>query len=101
MGKEGKIWKVVGNEEDPHCNGRLCTRGTGGIGSYYDNDRLKRPLLRVTKNGKQEYKEVSWDEALDFIARKMKKISSENGPESMALFNHGTGGKYFTSLING
>jgi len=99
VNKEGKIWKIIGNEDDPHCNGRLCPRGTGGLGSYYDDDRLKKPLLRVEKNGKQEFREASWDEALTFIAEKMKKIAAEHGPECVALFNHGTGGKYFTTLL--
>ncbi|HOW41705.1 MAG TPA: twin-arginine translocation signal domain-containing protein, partial [Bacteroidales bacterium] len=27
---EGKIWKIIGNDEDQNCNGRLCPRGTGG-----------------------------------------------------------------------
>lgn len=96
---EGKIWKIIGNENDPHCNGRLCPRGTGGIGSYYDEDRLKKPLIRVTKNGKQVFREASWDEALTIVAEKMKKIAAEHGPECVALFNHGTGGKYFSTLM--
>ena len=29
---EGNIWKIIGNDDDPHCNGRLCPRGTGGVG---------------------------------------------------------------------
>ena len=43
---EGKIWKIVGNDEDQHCNGRFCPRGTGGVGMYYDEDRLKTPLIQ-------------------------------------------------------
>ena len=69
--ENGKPWKVVGNPEDPHCNGRLCTRGTGGIASYSDPDRLKQPLIRVTENGKQTFRPASWDEALGIIAGKM------------------------------
>jgi thiosulfate reductase/polysulfide reductase chain A len=45
--EQGKIWKVIGNDDDPCCNGRLCPRGTGGIGMYYDEDRLKSPLIRT------------------------------------------------------
>src|SRR5450759_5457050 len=80
---EGKIWKIVGNEEDQHCNGRFCPRGTGGVGMSYDEDRLKTPLIRVEERGKQVFREVSWDEALDYISTKMKEISSKYGPESM------------------
>jgi thiosulfate reductase/polysulfide reductase chain A len=99
LNDKGDIWKVIGNDDDPNCNGRLCPRGTGGIGMYYDKDRLQTPLIRVDNNGKQEFKEVGWEEALEHIATKMKEISSKHGPESMALFNHGSGGKHFGNLL--
>ncbi len=98
--KDGKPWKIVGNENDPNSRGRFCPRGSGGIGAYTDPDRLRKPLLRVEKNGKQVFKEVSWDDALDFIARKMKDIAREHGPECMALFSHGSGGNYFKNLLH-
>jgi len=97
---DNKIQKITGHADDPQCNGRLCPRGTGGVGMFSDPDRLKRPLIRVTKNGEQTYREASWEEALDFIATKMKEIAQKHGPESMALFNHGSSGKYFTHLLN-
>lgn len=97
---EGKIQKIVGNNDDTNCNGRLCPRGTGGVGMYHDEDRLKAPLMRVTAtDGKQTYKEVSWDEAFVFIAAKMQKIKEEHGAECTALFTHGSGGHYWGTLL--
>jgi thiosulfate reductase/polysulfide reductase chain A len=96
---EGKIQKITGNEEDQHCNGRLCPRGTGGIGMYYDGDRLKTPLIRVEERGKQVFREATWDEALDYIAGRMKEISGRYGSESIALFTHGSGSSNFTTLM--
>ena len=66
---------------------------------YYDEDRLKTPLIRTEERGKQVFREASWDEAFNYIARKMKEISSKHGPESMALFTHGSGAAYFTTLF--
>ena len=97
--ENGKPWKVVGNPEDPHCNGRLCTRGTGGIASYSDPDRLKQPLIRVTENGKQTFRPASWDEALGIIAGKMQAIAEHHGNDRIALFSHGDGGKHFQRLL--
>lgn len=96
---DGSIWKIVGNEEDQHSNGRFCPRGTGGVGMYYDEDRLKTPLIREEKDGVQSFRKASWEEAFDLIASKMKTIASDFGPESMALFAHGCGGTYFTHLL--
>jgi thiosulfate reductase/polysulfide reductase chain A len=95
----GDIWKIIGNEEDQHSNGRFCPRGTGGVGMYYDEDRLKTPLIRVEERGRQAFREATWNEALDYTATKMKSISATYGPESMALFTHGSGSTYFTTLM--
>lgn len=97
--EKGEIWKIEGNHDDPHSNGRFCPRGTGGVGMYTDPDRLKTPLLRIEHNGKQSFKEVSWDDAFRFIAEKMKNISEKYGPESLALFKHGSGGSHFGKLF--
>jgi len=96
---EGHIWKIEGNENDPHCNGRLCPRGTGGVGMYNDEDRLKKPLIRKTVDGKQVFEEASWDEALDVVAENLKKVADKYGPECVALFTHGSGGKFFGDLL--
>jgi len=96
---DGSIWKIIGNDEDQHSNGRFCPRGTGGIGMYYDEDRLKTPLIRSGERGKQVFREATWDDALQFIAVKMKEIAAKYGPESMALFTHGSGSAYFTTLF--
>jgi thiosulfate reductase/polysulfide reductase chain A len=96
---KGAIKKILGNKEDPHCNGRLCPRGTGGIGMYYDEDRLKTPLIREEKDGKQYFREASWEEALELTARRLKEVAERHSPECIALFNHGSGGKYFGTLL--
>jgi len=97
--EDGELWKITGNDDDLHSGGRLCTRGTGGPGAYLDPDRLKRPLLRVTVDGRQTFEEVSWDEALDFIADRMRRIANEYGPEKMLLLNHGAGSAHFRHLL--
>jgi thiosulfate reductase/polysulfide reductase chain A len=93
--KDGELWKIEGNPKDPLCRGRLCPRGTGGIGAHGDPDRLKTPLIRTHERGEEQWKAVTWDEALDYIAQRMLKIKAEHGPESMALFSHGIGGTFF------
>lgn len=97
--EDGRIIKILGNEEDPHCNGRLCPRGTGGIGMYYDKDRLTTPLIREGEPGNQTFRRAGWDEALDLIAAKMIEIKSKYGAEAMALFNHGSSGQHFGHML--
>ena len=97
--EDGDIKKVIGNDDDPHCYGRLCPRGTGGVGMYTDEDRLKTPLIRTTVDGEQTFREASWDEALDLIASKFTDIKEKYGPESFALIKHGSPGSHLEHLF--
>ena len=97
--EDGRLWKLEGNPLDPLSRGRLCPRGSGGVGTHYDPDRLRGPLLRKAQRGEEAWVEVTWDEALDFIAGKMKRIKQEYGPEAMALFSHGIGGNFLKHLL--
>jgi thiosulfate reductase / polysulfide reductase chain A len=96
---DGKLWKVEGNPDDPLSRGRLCPRGTGGVGAHYDPDRLKSPLMRRNERGKEEWVEVTLDEAFTHIAEKLQKIKSQYGPEAVALFAHGIGGNFFKHTL--
>ncbi|HLE10034.1 MAG: nitrate reductase [Bdellovibrionales bacterium RIFOXYD12_FULL_39_22] len=98
--KDGRPWKIVGNEEDQHSLGRMCTRGSGGLGAYLDPDRLKKPLIRSEERGKQVFREASWEEAFNYIAKKMEAIATQYGPDRVCLFSHGCGGPFFKTLIN-
>jgi thiosulfate reductase/polysulfide reductase chain A len=97
--RDGRLWKFEGNPRDPQSRGRLCPRGTAAVGAHYDPDRLRQPLLRVGERGKEKFKAVSWDEALAFIAERMNRIKAEHGPESVALFNHGFGQRFFQHVL--
>ncbi len=96
--EEGAVKKIIGNDNDPHCYGRLCPRGTGGVGMYNDEDRLKTPLIRTTVNGEETFREASWEEALDLIASKFNGIKEKYGAESLGLIKHGSPGAHLEHL---
>ncbi len=97
--RDGKVRTFVGNPTDPQSRGRLCPRGTGAPSSITDPDRLQTPLLRVGERGKEQWKSVTWGEALAFIAQKMQKIKAEHGAESIATFNHGIGARFLIHVL--
>ena len=68
---------------------------------YHDEDRLLRPLIRVNDGERQTFREATWEEALDLVAEKMKQISARYGPESIALFNHGSAGHHLGHMLKG
>ena len=97
--RDGVLWKIEGNPEDPLSRGRLCPRGTGGVGAHFDGDRLRAPLLRASVRGEEKWTEVTWDEALSHVAEKMRGIKAAYGPEAVALFSHGIGGTFLKHTL--
>ncbi len=97
--RDGQLWKFEGNPRDPQSRGRLCPRGTGAVGTVNDPYRLRTPLIRVGERGKEQWKAVTWGEALDVVAQKMQKIKAEHGPESIAAFNHGIGARFILHVL--
>jgi len=58
-----------------------CVKGKFGWDFVNSADRLTKPLIR--EGGK--FREASWDEALDVVARKLREIKAKNGPDSLAF----------------
>lgn len=75
-----QIVYTEGVEDGAPNKGRLCVKGRFGYDFIYAEDRLKTPLIK--ENG--EFREASWDEALDLIADKFKNIIAESGPDAVA-----------------
>jgi anaerobic selenocysteine-containing dehydrogenase len=78
----------------PEYNPRGCLRGMSMTHMIYGPDRVKTPLVRTGARGGGEWREVGWDEALDYIAEKMIRIRTQYGPESLLLFNQVVGTGY-------
>ena len=79
--RDNHVVKVTGVEDVPPNYGSLCVKGRFGYPFIDAPDRLTKPLIR--KDG--EFKEASWDEALDFVAGKLTAIKDSHGPESIGL----------------
>jgi formate dehydrogenase alpha subunit len=81
--KDGKVIGVTSAPDSP-VNGRLlCVKGRFGIDYIHSPQRLTTPLIR--KNDKLE--PATWDEALNLVAQRFKKIKAEHGPDSLAALS--------------
>jgi anaerobic selenocysteine-containing dehydrogenase len=76
--KDGLILSIAGDPENAATGGKLCTRGQAGMMTTYNPYRVKAPMKRTNpRKGLDEdpgWLEISWDEALDTVAEKMKAI---------------------------
>ena len=67
-----EIKKFEGNPKHPGSRGRNCAKGPATHNQVYDPERILYPLKRVGKRGEGKWKRISWEEALDEIAAKMR-----------------------------
>ncbi|MFV0454995.1 MAG: formate dehydrogenase-N subunit alpha [Pseudomonas sp.] len=70
------IFHIEGDPDHPVSRGSLCPKGAGLIDYIHSDQRLKYPEVREA--GSNEWKRISWDEALDRIARLMKDDRDAN-----------------------
>ncbi|MED4354917.1 molybdopterin-dependent oxidoreductase [Schinkia azotoformans] len=61
---------------------RGCIRGRGYRQFVYNPDRLKYPMKRVGKRGEGKFEQISWEEAIDYIANELTRITKQYGPAS-------------------
>ena len=62
---------------------RACLRGRSYRSRLYSPERLLYPMMRVGPRGEGRFKRVSWDEALDHIAKKMVELKQKYGPTAI------------------
>jgi len=92
--RDNKLIKLEGNPKSIDNGKAICARGNAGIQLLYDKDRLKYPLKNVGKRGAPKWKRISWEEALDECAKKLKATVDSHGPQGIAMFPHGASAKY-------
>ena len=91
--KDGRITRIDGNPDFPINRGVMCSIGLAFSQLVYHPERVKHPLKRAGGKGEGKWQQISWDEALDTIATRYKKIKKDYGAEVIVL-GYGTGRNY-------
>src|SRR3989441_184789 len=60
-----------------------CVRGFGQMERVNHPDRLRHPLRRKGPRGAGEFERIAWDEALDEVARQMRRVRDTYGPAAI------------------
>jgi formate dehydrogenase major subunit len=74
-----RVVRVTGVDAPPNF-GHLCVKGRFGFDFINHEDRLQHPLIK--ENG--QFRQATWDEALDLVAKKFLEIRNQYGPDSLA-----------------
>jgi predicted molibdopterin-dependent oxidoreductase YjgC len=78
---DGEPIGTIPCKTSPVNQGKLCIKGWNVHEFIRNKNRLLKPLVR--KNGKLE--ETSWDEALEYTAKRLKEIKEQSGPDSIGF----------------
>jgi predicted molibdopterin-dependent oxidoreductase YjgC len=78
---DGQLVGTLPCKTDPVSQGALCIKGWNLHEFVSNSDRLTKPLVK--REG--QFREATWDEALDHVASRLKEIKEKNGPDSIAF----------------
>jgi formate dehydrogenase alpha subunit len=93
--KDDYVFKVTSPFDSVVNHGNLCVKGRFGYDFIYNKDRVTTPLIRKTAQApgartqafdREQWREVSWDEALDYTADRLSEIYRRDGAEALAVY---------------
>jgi formate dehydrogenase alpha subunit len=93
--KDDFIYRITSPHDAVVNKGNLCVKGRFGYDFMYHPDRVTTPLIRKTPQApgrrtqafdRSEWREVSWDEALDYVADRLVEIYRRDGSKAMAVY---------------
>ena len=76
---------IEGNPHVPGIEGALCAKGSAGLALLHDDERPQYPMIRTGPRGAGEWKKATWNEALDYVADKLKEIIKQHGAQSVVF----------------
>ncbi|MBI4686991.1 MAG: molybdopterin-dependent oxidoreductase, partial [Nitrospirae bacterium] len=105
--EKGIVTGVSPSKNHPVNTGSLCVKGWNCYEFIQHPQRLKKPLIRITPKDREAsgvkreenspyaspltpyelFREASWDEALDYVASRLKEIKEKHGADSIGLFS--------------
>jgi anaerobic selenocysteine-containing dehydrogenase len=85
--EHGVATEIKGDPDHPTTAGVLCTKVARYIDRTYHPDRILTPLRRVGKKGEGRFEPISWDQALDEIAARLKPIAARD-PQAILPYSY-------------
>ncbi len=90
---DGRVVKMEGNPMHPINLGALCPKGQAAPELLYNPDRLQKPMRRSGERGEGQWQEISWEEAISEVARRLNDLRAAGQPEKAVLLYGETRGQ--------
>jgi anaerobic selenocysteine-containing dehydrogenase len=75
---DGRAVRLRGAADMPFTHGALCTKVAHYLDRVYSPQRLRHPMKRIGRKGEGRFEQISWEEALDTIARRFQDIAADD-----------------------
>jgi anaerobic selenocysteine-containing dehydrogenase len=85
--EDGVATEVKGDPDHPTTAGVLCTKVSRYVDRTYHPERLLHPMRRVGKKGEGKFERISWSDALDEIAARLKPIAARD-PQAILPYSY-------------
>jgi anaerobic selenocysteine-containing dehydrogenase len=92
----GKVVNIEGSRRTPTTNGFICAKVRGFADRVYHESRVRHPMVRKGPKGQGTFARVTWDEALESVARQIEHARQRWGGESILPFHYGGSNGYLT-----
>lgn len=87
--KEGKLIHLEGDPDHPTNEGTLCPKAASLLSVANSPDRVTKPRRRAP--GADHWEDISWEEALDIVAKKTKEVRDATWKAAEQIVNAKTG----------
>lgn len=85
----GRITDVTGDPRHPFTRGVICGKVHDYAERVYGSTRVSTPLRRVGPKGEGRFEPIGWDEAVDEIAHRWRRVIAQWGGEAILPFSYG------------
>lgn len=86
--EDGAVKRVIAHD-NPMLAKNICFKGVAAPSIHNHPERLRKPLKRVGERGADQWEEISYEQAMDEIAERLKAVVEKHGPEAFAVSTSG------------
>lgn len=87
--EDGRLGRLDGDSRNGLTAGIICGKVRRFDRHLYGAERIQSPAIRTGPKGASEFRDVSWDEALEHIAGRMLEVRDRSGGEAILPFSYG------------
>jgi anaerobic selenocysteine-containing dehydrogenase len=85
--EDERIVRVAGDPDHPVTRGAICGKAAKYVERLYSPDRVLYPMRRIGAKGEGRFARITWDEALDLIAGRLREIVDRHGAEAVLPYS--------------